>query len=124
MDELGVNVLAVKSRFLMKKTYVHQLINRKGDIAFHIRLKGVPADVIVNEANRRFPQSIQCTYRDGLVFPIDSPGDGSYSIMKLYEFLYDGGEIEFDLCKGSKPCFDMKGFEISTKASFKRLIKL
>ena len=90
-------------------------------------MKGIPSDVITNRANELFPGVIQCEYRNGLVYPIPSverTNDSSYSIMKLYEYIYDGGEVEFDLCKGSKPRFDIKGFEITTKTSFNRLIKI
>ena len=127
MNELNVSSIGTKGLWCMKKGYIIQLTNRSNEVAFHIRMKGIPSDVIVNRANELFPGVIQCEYRNGLVFPIPSverTDDSSYSIMKLYEYIYDGGEVEFDLCKGSKPRFDIKGFEITTKTSFNRLIKI
>ena len=48
----------------------------------------------------------------------------AYSIYALYFDLYSGKEIEFDLCCGDKPCFDMKSnYSISTKTKFVRKLK-
>ena len=127
MKSLNVSSIGTKGLWCMKKGYIIQLTNRSNEVAFHIRMKGIPSDVIVNRANELFPDIILCEYRDGLVHPIPSverTNDSSYSIMKLYEYIYNGGEVKFDLCKGSKPRFDIKGFEITTKTSFKRLIKI
>ena len=47
-----------------------------------------------------------------------------YAIYKLYEDLYDGKAIEFDLCIGNRPCFDMKkNFSILTKTKFVRKLQ-
>jgi hypothetical protein len=46
-------------------------------------------------------------------------GDSDDAIWKLYEDLYRDAEIEFDLCSGSSPCFDMKhNFSVGTKDVF------
>ena len=115
--------VAIQSLFVGKKTYIDMLFDAKTDkIAFHCRAKGIPSDVLVKTANKLYKDSIQCVYKNGLVYPL---GEGDeYSIFKLYEDLYNGKEIEFDLCIGSKPCFDMKSnFSIKTKSSFTRKLK-
>ena len=121
-DEMPI---AIRSIFVMKKTYIDQLENQAGEIAFHIRCKGVIPDVIVDKANSMFPNDIQCVYEDGLVYPIPSVSDNKeYSIYHLYHALYDEEEIEFDLCKSKKkPCFEFENFNV-TKSSFIRKIGL
>ena len=118
--------VAIRSIFVLKKTYIDQLKNSCGEIAFHIRMKGVIPDVIVAKANELFPHDIQCEYRDGLVYPIDSVSDNKeYSIYHLYHELYDEKSFEFDLCKSKiKPCFEFENFNVSTKTTFIRKIGL
>lgn len=118
--------VATRSVFVMKKTYIDQLMNKSGEIAFHIRMKGVCQDVIVEKANSMFPQDIQCSYEDGLVYPIDSVSSNEeYSIFHLYRTLYNGEPIEFDLATSKlHPCFDLSNFQVSTRASFVRVISI
>ena len=110
----------------MKKTYIDQLKNQAGEIAFHIRMKGIVPDVIVEKANELYPNDIQCYYQDGLVYPIDSVSDNKeYSIYHLYHELFNGKSFEFDLCKSkTKPCFEFKDFQVNTKTTFIRKIGL
>ncbi len=116
------NVVATRSIFVMKKCYIDQLENSQGEIAFHVRMKGIPTDVIAIRANELYPDAIKCFYRDGLVYP-EALGE-KYSIIELYKSLYDGEEIEFDLTKGAHPCFDIHIGHTSTKESFTRRVKL
>ena len=122
-DEMPI---AIRSIFVMKKTYIDQLKNSCDEIAFHIRMKGVCQDVIVAKANELYPNDIQCEYRDGLTYPIPSTSDNEeYSIYHLYKELYDGQEIEFDLATSKlHPCFEFDKFEVSTKTTFIRKIGL
>ena len=122
-DEMPI---AIRSIFVMKKTYIDQLQNSCGEIAFHIRCKGVVPDVIVEKANELFPNDIQCYYESGLVYPMSSVSDNKeYSIYHLYKSLFEGQVIEFDLCKSKvKPMFELKDFQISTRTSFIRKIGL
>ena len=89
-------------------------------------MKGVIPDVIVEKANELYPNDIQCSFENGLAYPIPSTSDNAeYSIFHLYHDLYDGHEIEFDLCKSKmKPCFELKDFMVSSKTSFIRKIGL
>ena len=88
-------------------------------------MKGVIQDVIAMKANELFPNAKQCVYRDGLIYESsEQAGDQPYSIMLLYEKLFNGDEVEFDLCTSKiKPCFDVSSFEVSTKEHFIRRLK-
>ena len=117
---------AIRSIFVGKKSYVDMLQNDLGQIAFHCRCKGIIPDVLVMKANELFPNAKQCIYQDGLVYPSYDVqiGDGDYSIMLLYQKLYNGDEVEFDLCTSKlKPCFQVDTFEISTKETFIRKLQ-
>ena len=147
----GCPPVAMKSIFVMKKGYIDELrsvdfpkgidkLVSEGGVAYHCRMKGVPIDVVAMVASERY--NSKCWVgEDGLVygerssaaFPLES-GDDSIDerssvnfpsgIEKLYEDLYNGDTIEFDLAKGSRPSFDMRGdFSIQTKTKFIRKIK-
>jgi len=106
----GCPPVAMKSIFVMKKGYIDKLVS-DGGVAYHCRMKGVPIDVVAMVASGCW------VGEDGLVY-------GSDSIEKLYEDLYNGVTIEFDLAKGSRPSFDMRGdFSVQTKTKFIRKIK-
>ena len=61
-------------------------------------------------------------YITRLVYPSEIGNE--YAIYKLYEDLYEGKAIEFDLCIGNRPCFDMKkNFSILTKTKFVRKLQ-
>ena len=67
-----------------------------------------------------------CVYCDGLIMPSYETqlGDEDYSIIKLYQFLYEGNEVSFDLCNSkTNPCFEIKNYDIKTKETFVRKIK-
>ena len=118
--------VAIRSVFCAKKMYCDQLMNSNNEIAFHIRLKGVVPDVIVDKANQMFPHDIQCYYDHGLVYPIDSVSDNNeYSVFHLYKALYDEEVIEFDLATSKiKPSFEIKDFQVRTRTSFIRRISI
>ena len=110
--------LAVRSIFVMKKTYIDQLKNQAGEIAFHFRMKGVIPDVITKKANELHPEDIQCEYRDGLTYPIPSVSSNEeFSIYHLYRDLFDGQAIDFDLCSSDKPYFIFENFHVSSRDS-------
>ena len=96
---------AIESIFLGKKCYIDKLQgydeNGKELIDYHIRMKGVPCDAIIHKANE------------------DYDGD----LIKLYNDLYDGKEITFNLL-AVRPKFEMtKDMKIITKTKFNRRIK-
>jgi hypothetical protein len=118
--------ISISSIFVGKKTYVDMLKNKTGDIAFHCRCKGVKNDVLPIVVNERYPDLIPCYHHDKLVRPNYEKNDcerrelySQYSIMKLYEDLYDGIAIDFDLAKSAKPSFKFnKDFTILNKQKF------
>ena len=116
---------AIRSLFVGKKTYIDMLKDTTTNkIAFHCRAKGIPTDVLVKTANKKYPDTNHCILKNGLVYPLTDVEGKSYSIFKLYEELYEGKEIEFNLCEGNAPCFDMKSnFSIETKNKFTRTLK-
>ena len=116
------NVVAVKSIFIMKKTYIDKLVNSCGAVAYHVRMKGIPVDVLVSRANELYSEIgyAPCTVKGGLVY---QESDGEASVMKLYEDLYDGAAIEFDLAK-DRACFDVRVGETVSKNSFVRRVGL
>lgn len=102
------NIVSVRSIFLGKKCYVDKLqgINSKGETetGYHIRMKGIPEkciDYVVDNSNK---------YND---------------VMDLYQYLYDGNVVNFDLTNGgSKANFKFnKDYSIETLSFFSRKIK-
>lgn len=102
------DIVAVRSIFLGKKCYIDQLqgINSKGEIetGYHIRMKGIPEKCIhhvvdtVNKYN---------------------------NVMDLYQDLYDGNSVNFDLTNGgTKANFKFnKDYTIETLSFFSRKIQ-
>ena len=125
----GIESIASKSIFVGKKSYIDMLTNEKGSVAFHCRLKGVKQDVIAITANEIFDNEeyVKVKYDEskGLFIPVDKYDiDSKFTVFELYKYMYDGNEVEFDLCKSSKPCFEHKNnFTITTKNSFIRKLK-
>ena len=97
----GKESWAIKSIFCGKKCYYDRLTNEDGDVMEHFRLKGVPQDVIVDEANQHYGGRIDA----------------------LYEYLYQGGEIKFNLLATKDRFQYTKTFMIVNKAQFVRNIK-
>jgi hypothetical protein len=106
------NIKAVESIFLGKKCYIDKLqgINGKGEIEFdyHVRMKGIPNDVIYNT----------CEY------------EGYNDLIEMYNDLFDGVSIVFDLCMNNKDISDRrvnfeqcKDFIVNTKSIFTRELK-
>jgi len=101
------NIVCTRSIFLGKKCYIDELqgTNKNGEkeTGYHIRMKGIPEKVI------------EYTYKkQGYKNPFD-----------MYEALYKGKEIIFDLTNdGTKANFKFnKNYTINTVIDFKRKIK-
>ena len=101
------NILAKRSIFLGKKSYIDELqgIDKTGNtvIDYHIRMKGIPNSVILHTANKL----------------------GYNNPFELYEDLYKGKAIEFDLTNdGSKCNFKMNSdYTVKTLDHFIRKVK-
>ena len=92
---------AIESIFLMKKMYIDKLLMSDGTIEHMFRGKGLTTNSILALAEEKFN------------------GD----LMALYEDLFTGDKLTFDLTKG-QPCFRMnKDFTVLNINSFKRMIK-
>lgn len=105
MDGAADEIVAIESIFLGKKAYIDKLESKdkKGNIIhdYHIRLKGVPCDCIIDKANKEYG------------------GD----LMKLYNDLYEGKEIVFNLL-AVRPKFEVcKNMQIIHKTKFNRKVK-
>ena len=105
LDNSVGEIHAVESIFLGKKCYIDKLqgYDENGNelINYHIRMKGVPEDAIRYKANTEYG------------------GD----LIKLYNDLYEGKEITFNLL-AVRPKFEMtKDMRIITKTKFNRRIK-
>jgi len=101
--KLKGKIRSVESVFLGKKCYVDKLQgDEEGVFDYHIRMKGVSGDAI---ADKLLEEGID--------------------VMELYDRLYDGELITFDLCcRGIKACFEnMKDGTMETKVDFERKIK-
>ena len=100
-DELKNNPRAIVHISAGKKIYYDKLINDDGETAEHFRMKGVPQQCIINTANKKYNGNIQA----------------------LYEALYYGEEIDFDLLDG-KVCMimDNRG-NVHYKSQFNRAVK-
>ena len=94
------NGYAYKSIFVGKKMYVDMLKNEAGEQGIHYRMKGVNLDCVKLYAE-----------------------ENNLSIYDIYNKLYNGEEITFDLLK-AKPCFKMNDNQTVTNlTTFERTIK-
>lgn len=98
------SVVAVESYFLGKKMYIDKLMDDKNNVGYHIRMKGVSNPSILDKSKT------------------DPEFDGD--VMKIYEKLYHGENITFDLCAGGGVKFENdKLGEVKSKTQFLRCTK-
>ena len=91
---------AIESYFISKKIYIDKLLMEDGTIDYMFRMKGVTTEAIKAEAEKRG------------------------GLMQLYKDIFEGKEVEFNLCK-NKPCFDMRDdFTVVSRKDFNRKIKV
>lgn len=97
----GGEVSANESYFLGKKTYIDRLIDEKGNVGYHIRMKGIPGKCIDAKVNAEY---------------------GGEPLL-LYKDLFDGKAVKFDLKSGGNCCFKTgKDHYISTVESMTRTV--
>ena len=95
-DKIKGDLKSVESYFLGKKAYCDKLMNDDGEVDYHLRLKGIPNNLLESE------------HEDPL---------------ELYKYMYEGGEYKFNLLK-LKPSFEMtKDMKIKSRTEFTRRIK-
>ena len=100
------NIVSIESYFLGKKMYIDKLQGEDKDgninIDYHIRLKGVPNSSIIYTSKQL-----------------------NKNVMNLYQDLYNGEKIEFDLLEGGeKSKFQYKSGEYYMRENFKREISV
>ncbi|CAL6030574.1 DNA_polymerase [Hexamita inflata] len=97
------NIYTVESIFVDKKIYVDKLAvtlpNKEIVYDYHFRCKGIPETSIEHKRDTEYQ------------------GD----ILKLYEDMYNGKSVQFDMLIG-KPSFDIKNFQYTSLNSFNRHI--
>lgn len=87
-------IYASRAIFLGKKSYIDQLSDEAGNVAYHIRLKGIPMKCIVNKCNSEYG------------------GDP----MQMYEDMYRGHRVDFYLGEGGHVMFKTsKDHQISSQ---------
>ena len=92
---------SIESIFLMKKMYIDKLLMGDGSVEYMFRGKGLTTNSILALANENYKGNL----------------------MALYEDLFNGAQLSFDLTKG-QPCFRMnKDFTVLNIEKFKRKIK-
>ena len=100
-NKIKGDLKSVEAYFLGKKAYCDKLMNDDGEIDYHLRLKGIPNNLLES---------------DGSSGAFKDP-------MELYKYMYEGGEYKFNLLK-LKPSFEMtKDMNIKTRTQFCRKIK-
>jgi DNA polymerase elongation subunit (family B) len=76
-------VRAVRSIFLGKKSYIDELADEAGNVAWHMRMKGIPSTCMLETVAAKFKRNP----------------------MILYEHLLRGNRVEFDLTSAGNCCF-------------------
>lgn len=94
-------VKAKRSIFLGKKSYIDELCDDAGNIAWHMRMKGIPSKCMLAKV-------ASCFDKDP---------------MKLYEWLMLGKSCEFDLTADGNCCFKTtKSHQVYTQTMTRRVI--
>jgi hypothetical protein len=118
----GFETYGIKGWYCGKKSYMDKVSNDNKDIAYVCRMKGCKADGLAITSNQLYPNLDPVDYKNNLFYP--KFGIGKASIEQLYEDLFNGKAIDFDLCLSASPCFDQhSNFSIETKSSFIRRIQ-
>lgn len=100
-NEISGELVSIHFIYLGKKSYLDKLTNDKGEIAYHVRMKGIPKTSI----------DTYCLINN-------------INVEELYEKMYSGESIKFDLTSnGQKPKFLIRNFTCETKLIFNRMVK-
>jgi hypothetical protein len=90
---------SIKLIALGKKSYLDVLRNKSGKMQYHIRMKGIPTSVIYKHCEMN-----------------------NWTVEELYEWMYQGNLVEFDMLEGAKCFRKTKTFEYFTPENFKRKV--
>ena len=94
------NIYSRKFIGLGKKSYLDILVDEVGNEGYHMRMRGVPKQCIINYCKKN-----------------------NISIEELYEKLYKGEEVTFDLLDGSNGFKKTKSFQQINLQTFNRTVK-
>ncbi|WP_300485543.1 DNA polymerase, partial [uncultured Brachyspira sp.] len=94
------NVYSRKLIALGKKSYLDILVDEKGNEGYHIRLKGIPKQCILNKCKRL-----------------------NITVEELYEKLYNGEEVTFNLLDGCNCFRKNKSYQQINLPQFNRAVK-
>ena len=93
-------VKATRSIFLGKKSYIDELCDDAGNIAWHMRMKGIPSKCMLDKV-------AACFDKDP---------------MRLYKWLFLGKTVEFDLTAAGNCCFKTtKSHQVFTQTMTRRV---
>lgn len=97
-ESIPEEVTAVESYFLGKKCYCDKLVDQRGNVGYHVRMKGVSLKSVAHAAKEDY--------------------------MGLYARLFSGETVVFDLCCDGQVKFDnLKDGTVRTKDHFERAVK-
>lgn len=85
---------------LGKKSYLDILVDEEGNEGYHVRLKGIPYQVIINKCKNM-----------------------NITVEELYEKLYKGETITFNLLDGANGFKKSKAFQQTNLPTFTRKVK-
>ena len=94
------NIHSRKLIALGKKSYLDILVDEQGNEGYHIRLKGIPKQVIINKCKRL-----------------------NITVEELYERMYKGEEVTSNLLDGSNCFRKSKSFQQINLTAFNRTVK-
>ena len=98
-EDFPNDTVAIESVFLGKKSYIDKLKLPGGEITYHARMKGITQAAIAGEAKR-------C---------------GGF--MELYDLIYNGRTVRFDLTEGRPSFIFNKDFSVANRKEFMRCVK-
>ena len=94
------NVYSRKLIALGKKSYLDILVDEVGNEGYHVRMRGVPKQCIINYCKKN-----------------------NLTLEQLYDKMYNGESITFDLLDGSNAFKKTKSYQQINLPNFKRIMK-
>jgi hypothetical protein len=94
-------IVAVESCFLGKKSYIDKVRLVNNDVVsygYHIRMKGIPRDIVLKTAEKEF----------------------NNDPMALYNYLYEGNKVNFNLLDGRVKFEGQKNYEMKSALEYTR----
>lgn len=99
----GTEIISKKSIFLGKKSYIDEceiIVDGEKVYRYHMRMKGIPHSSLNKMIESRF----------------------NGEPLKMYKYLYDGNDLEFNLLEGCVKFEAMSNYDIRSRGEFKRSV--